>query len=201
MSYDVLLSFVVFAEHLNFTRAAKELHITQPALHAQIRKLAESVGVALYRRRGRELVLTDEGRKLASFGREMSVRGREVLSELLARRERGPVVLASGQGAYRYLLGAAIRRFPKDRWPLRAVSMSAPETVDALRDARADVGVAALRVAPEDLDVREVRMEDLRRRIALVSQDVYLFNGTIGENIAHAMPDVIREQIRTYSES
>ena len=157
MSYDVLLSFVVFAEHLNFTRAAKELHITQPALHAQIRKLAESVGVALYRRRGRELVLTDEGRKLASFGREMSVRGREVLSELRGRRERGPVVLASGQGAYRYLLGAAIRRFPKDRWPLRAVSMSAPETVDALRDARADVGVAALRIAPEDLDVREVR--------------------------------------------
>ena len=33
-------------------------------------------------------------------------------------------------------------------------------------------------------DIRQVRVEDLRRQIALVSQDVYLFHGTIRENIA-----------------
>jgi DNA-binding transcriptional LysR family regulator len=157
VNYDWLFSFVVFADHLNFTRAAEALHITQPALHAQIRKLSEDVGAALYRREGRALVLTAEGRRLAAFGREVDMRGRDVLAELRGENARGPVILASGQGAFLYLLGPAIKRFPKERWPLRVLSMSGPETLAAVRDARADVGVAVVSNAPADLDCREVR--------------------------------------------
>lgn len=40
VSTDALASFVVFADHLNFTRAASELHISQPALHVKVNKLA-----------------------------------------------------------------------------------------------------------------------------------------------------------------
>jgi DNA-binding transcriptional LysR family regulator len=157
VNYDWLFSFVVFADHLNFTHAAEALHITQPALHAQIRKLAEDVGVALYRRQGRALVLTAEGTRLAAFGREVGARGRDVLAELRGENVRGPVILASGQGAFLYLLGPAIKRFPKERWPLRVLSMSGPETLEAVRTARADVGVAVVHDAPADLDCREVR--------------------------------------------
>lgn len=157
MNYDWLFSFVVFADHLNFTRAAEALHITQPALHAQIRKLSEDVGTDLYRRQGRALVLTAEGRRLAAFGREVDARGRDVLAELRGQSARGPVILAAGQGAFLYLLGPAIKRFPKERWPLRVLSMSGPDTLAAVRDARADVGVAVVSNAPADLDCREVR--------------------------------------------
>ncbi|MCA9621606.1 MAG: LysR family transcriptional regulator [Myxococcales bacterium] len=151
MNYDWLFSFVTFADHLSFTRAAEALHITQPALHAQVRKLSEEVGATLYRRHGRALVLTAEGRRLAAFGREVQARGRDVLAELRGEDHRGPVVLASGQGAFLYLLGPVIKRFPKDRWPLRAVAMSGPATVEAVREARADVGVAVLSTKPPDL--------------------------------------------------
>jgi DNA-binding transcriptional LysR family regulator len=48
-----LTSFIAFAEELNFTRAAARLHISQPAFHVQIRKLAEALGVTLYERAGR----------------------------------------------------------------------------------------------------------------------------------------------------
>ncbi len=157
MNYDWLFSFVVFAEHLNFTRAAEALHITQPALHAQIRKLSDDVGTTLYRRDGRALVLTAEGRRLAAFGREVQARGSDVLAELRGDDTRGPVILGSGQGAFLYLLGPAIKRFPKDRWPLRVVSMSGPDTLQAVRDARADVGVAVLTSMPADLNCRTVR--------------------------------------------
>jgi DNA-binding transcriptional LysR family regulator len=61
VSADALASFVVFADHLNFTRAAAELHISQPALHVKVRKLAEALGRPLYRRDGRRLVLTADG--------------------------------------------------------------------------------------------------------------------------------------------
>ena len=67
MNYDFLFAFAVFAEHLNFTRAAEALNITQPALHTRIRRLTEDVGVTLYARRGRSLVLTSAGRELAAL--------------------------------------------------------------------------------------------------------------------------------------
>ncbi|URN00095.1 LysR family transcriptional regulator [Actinomadura madurae] len=44
LSTDALASFAVFADHLNFTRAAEELHISQPALHVKVRKLTETLG-------------------------------------------------------------------------------------------------------------------------------------------------------------
>ena len=56
VSADALASFAVFADHLNFTRAAEELHISQPALHVKVRKLSESLGRPLYRRAGRRLL-------------------------------------------------------------------------------------------------------------------------------------------------
>lgn len=157
MNYDRLFSFVVFADHLNFTRAAKALHLTQPALHAQVRKLSEELGVALHRRQGRSLVLTQEGRRLAAYGREIQARGQEVRAELRGQALRGPVILAAGQGALLYLLGSAIKRFPKHRWPLRVHTMPGPEAVEAVRDARAHLGVAVVDASPLDLDGRLLR--------------------------------------------
>jgi LysR family glycine cleavage system transcriptional activator len=59
-----LAMFVAAARHLNFTRAAEELFVTQAAVSHQIKTLEESLGVALFHRlgRGQGLVLTDAGR-------------------------------------------------------------------------------------------------------------------------------------------
>ncbi len=47
----------------------------------------------------------------------------------------------------------------------------------------------------DGIDVRDLRQSDLRRQIALVSQDVYLFHGTIRENIAYPGVDVPLEKV------
>jgi len=49
-------------------------------------------------------------------------------------------------------------------------------------------------------DVRELVLDDLRRALGLVSQDVYLFHGTVRENIAYGSPDATFEQIVAASE-
>jgi DNA-binding transcriptional LysR family regulator len=157
MNYDWLLAFAVFAEHRSFTHAARQLHLSQPALHVQIRKLTEAIGRPLYRREGRALVLTPEGLRLAAFGREVAERGRAVLEELRGQPPSGPVVLASGQGAFLYLLGPAIRRFPKERWPLRLASMPGPDAIAAVRDARAHLCVVAVDRPPADLEATRLR--------------------------------------------
>jgi LysR family transcriptional regulator, low CO2-responsive transcriptional regulator len=48
MRTDWLQAFLTFSETMNFTRAAAELNISQPALHVKIRKLAEVLGEPLY---------------------------------------------------------------------------------------------------------------------------------------------------------
>jgi DNA-binding transcriptional LysR family regulator len=151
MNYAWIFAFVVFAEHLNFTRAANQLHLSQPALHVQIKKLTEAVGRPLYRRSGKVLLLTPEGKRLAAFGRDVQERGRAVLEQLQGQALSGPVVLASGQGAFLYLLGPAIQRFPQGRWPLRLRSMAGPEAIEAVREAKAHLAVIAAESPPADL--------------------------------------------------
>src|SRR6185436_6953453 len=91
---DALRAFAVFAEHRNFTSAAAALHISQPSLHAKIGKLAAGLGMELYRREGRGLVLTDEGHRLAAFAEESHRRVGDLLGEL---GEDNPVVrIAAG---------------------------------------------------------------------------------------------------------
>ncbi|MGQ9880227.1 MAG: ABC transporter transmembrane domain-containing protein [Armatimonadota bacterium] len=47
----------------------------------------------------------------------------------------------------------------------------------------------------DGVDVRKIRMEDLRRHVGVVLQDPFLFPGTIRENIAYAKPDATQEEI------
>lgn len=62
---NALRAFEVASRHLNLTRAAVELCVTQAALSHQIRGLEERLGVTLFRRVPRGLVLTEEGIMLA----------------------------------------------------------------------------------------------------------------------------------------
>lgn len=66
-----LRSFVVVAEHLNFTRAAEQLFIAQQALSAQIRQLEERIGVQLLERNSRSVRLTPAGETLYGQARHL----------------------------------------------------------------------------------------------------------------------------------
>ncbi|MBL7259668.1 LysR family transcriptional regulator [Paractinoplanes lichenicola] len=156
-SADALASFAVFADHLNFTRAAEELRISQPALHVKVRKLAESLGRPLYRRDGRKLVLTADGEAVARFARDHDERLAHFLSEFAGAAQARPVVLAAGQGAYLYLLGDTIRTMLTDQpTRLRLINCDHRQMLAAVRSGRAHVGVSVLDVLPDDLSVAEL---------------------------------------------
>lgn len=60
-----LRAFESAARHLNFTRAAKELHVTQSAISHQIKHVEELWGFKLFKRNGRNIELTEKAKKLA----------------------------------------------------------------------------------------------------------------------------------------
>lgn len=51
-------------------------------------------------------------------------------------------------------------------------------------------------IAVDGIDLRELQLPDLRRSIGLVSQDVFLFHGTVAENIRYGRPDATDEEVR-----
>lgn len=61
---NALRAFESSARHLSFTRAAAELYVTQAAVSHQVKALEQRLGVVLFRRLARGLVLTDEGQAL-----------------------------------------------------------------------------------------------------------------------------------------
>jgi LysR family glycine cleavage system transcriptional activator len=64
-SLNALRAFEAAARHLSFTRAAAELNVTQTAISHQIKGLEEHLGVQLFRRLPRGLVLTEEAQRYA----------------------------------------------------------------------------------------------------------------------------------------
>ncbi|MBO2459697.1 LysR family transcriptional regulator [Actinomadura violacea] len=145
LSTDALASFAAFADRLNFTRAAEDLHISQPALHVKIRKLAETIGRPLYTRHGRRIALTPAGEAVARLARDFDARVTAFLADLDGTTASRLPVLAAGEGAYLYLLGDAVRH------GVRLINGDRARTLTAVRTGRADLGVAVLDVLPADL--------------------------------------------------
>jgi len=74
------------AEHLSFSKAARELHLTQPAISIQVKQLQESAGVPLFELIGKKIHLTEAGRELARYAASMSDLLREAEETLASHR-------------------------------------------------------------------------------------------------------------------
>jgi len=73
MNLDRLRLFLQIVDSGSMSAAARAVHLTQPALSRTLRLLEQEVGVALFERRGRALVLTAGGRALVPRARALLV--------------------------------------------------------------------------------------------------------------------------------
>ena len=87
VDYRYLHAFVVLAGELHFGNAARRLHITQPALSRQIRVLETHLGMPLFIRDRRHVVLSTEGRRLAEAARISVSHYEKLMSRARSLRE------------------------------------------------------------------------------------------------------------------
>jgi DNA-binding transcriptional LysR family regulator len=130
-----------------------------------VRRLSEALGVALYRREGGRLALTDEGAATAAFGREMVERARLFAADLRGLDAAAPVALAAGEGSTLYLLSDAIRGFTGEGGRLRLLTRGAEAAVADLRARRAHLAVTSLASPPRDLDA--TRLGDVGQTVLM----------------------------------
>ncbi len=82
LNYHHLRLFRAVVREGGVTRAARVLHLAQPTVSAQVRALEDAVGVPLFERSGRSLVLTETGRTVYRYAEEIFAIGRDLAADL-----------------------------------------------------------------------------------------------------------------------
>ena len=70
--------FETVARHLSFSRAAEELHLTQPAVSTQVRQLEDHAGLPLFEQLGKKIYLTPAGTEMLHYSRAIMQQFHEV---------------------------------------------------------------------------------------------------------------------------
>lgn len=152
MEMRELKSFVLLAEQLHFGRAARLLHLSQPALTKQIRRMEEELGCPLFER-GRH------GTALSSFGKQFlkDARGTVAGFDRLLERARASALGETGKldlGFGFHTLELVPRMIVKLRETAPGIEvglrdMSTAEQVEALRGGELDLGFVRLPASAE----------------------------------------------------
>ena len=85
LNFHHLRYFWMVARKGGVRRAAEELHVSQPSISAQLGLLEESLGHKLFRRSGRNLVLTDVGQLVLNYADDIFSSGRELMNAVKQR--------------------------------------------------------------------------------------------------------------------
>lgn len=91
-----LKTFETVARRLSFSRAALELHLSQPAVSTQIKNLEEHAGVPLFEQLGKKIFLTEAGKEMARHAREIIDRFNQVEQILAQMKGRSGACLKIG---------------------------------------------------------------------------------------------------------
>ncbi len=91
---NALRAFEASARQLSFTRAAEELFVTQAAISHQIKSLEEHLGIKLFMRKNRSLLLTEEGQSYYLDIKEIFNALRDATERLLARGAKGAITVS-----------------------------------------------------------------------------------------------------------
>jgi DNA-binding transcriptional LysR family regulator len=156
--------FLASIEHGSFAAAAAALHIAQPSLSEQIRRLERTLGGPLFVRTNRNLQLTDLGRQVIPLAQN-TVRSADALVERVRdvrTLSGGTVSFGTFSSAHIYLLVPVISEFHL-RHPdvaIRVVGLNSSAVAGMVRDGELEAGLVQLPVDERGLDVGPAELVD-----------------------------------------
>lgn len=165
ISLRQLQAFISVGEHQSFTKAAKELYMTQPAVSAQIKSLEDKLDVQLLDRNDKTISLTGAGELLFEDAKKIMgvYQGfLESLDDLKGLRSGKLSLLAStipGEYVLPQVIGSFVRQYPTVEVKLNITDTG--NVVSSLLARNADLGVIGARVENEQLALEELIRDEL----------------------------------------
>lgn len=157
MELHQLEYFVAVAEEASFTRAASRVHVAQPGVSAQVRRLESELGQQLLDRSGRSVRLTEVGSAVLPFARAAldAVANARLAVDDLAGLVRGQVTVGMVSGCALPVLAELLAGF-HDRHPGVAIALvedNSDRLVERLRGGRLDLALIGwAEQTPADID-------------------------------------------------
>ena len=113
INFNQLRGFCLAAKYGNFTTAAEKLYVTQPAVTAQIKLFEEYCGLKLFKKRGRKVYLSDEGKTLYQYARKIFEYEEEIENVIGDMRELkiGDLRIGTTKTYARYFMPLILTKF------------------------------------------------------------------------------------------
>jgi DNA-binding transcriptional LysR family regulator len=165
LTLQQLQYFLAAFRHGSFSGAAEELHMAQPSLSEQVRRLEAELGVRLFHRVGRGLTPTEAGNALRPHAERTLDAAEAARESVVAVRElRGGTATFGTWGTARYYPGVDLvaefrRRHPSVR--VRVVGQNSSEVVEAVRAGELEAGMIALPIDDRGLDVQPIMRDEI----------------------------------------
>ena len=145
MNLKQLEAFVQVAEGGSFSRAAKELYLTQPTISAHIASLEKELNVRLFIRNTKEVSLSEDGKELYKYAKPMMDLEHKIEERFGSGEEPGKhcITIAASTVPAQYLLPAILKRY-NEKYPeeqLKILEMDSAKVVLRVIDHRVDVGL------------------------------------------------------------
>ena len=148
LNFNQLRVFCQTARYLSCTKAAEKLYITQPAVTAQLKLLEDSCNLKLFKKKGRRIFLTDEGKTLYDYAAKVFEYEKKIESVIEEMKElkRGVLRLGTSKAYARYFMPFLITSF-RDAYPHIKIHLDEGSSLDiihSLLDLRNEVAVIAM---------------------------------------------------------
>ncbi|MCG3723848.1 LysR family transcriptional regulator [Vibrio cincinnatiensis] len=152
-----LKHFLAVAEWQNFTHAAQQLHIAQPALSISIKKFEQQLGVTLFKRDDRKVTLTHEGQVLLEHAKRIyqQIEDAQLAIDELKGLVKGEVRLGAPSMMGSYFFPQIVMAF-KSHFPqlkMTVIDAGTQSIRKMLLSGELDIGVILNQDVPDDLEV------------------------------------------------
>ena len=162
MELRLLRYFLTVAKEQSFTKAAEQLHITQPTLSRQMASFEENLGITLFIRSGKKITLTDEGILLKRRALEILNLEERTLKELNRKEDvvEGTITIGCGEFAAVETLAKICKTY-KEKYPLVQIVLhtaTADTVYEMMNKGLVDIALFMEPVDTEGLDY--IRISD-----------------------------------------
>lgn len=147
--------FLCATKHLNFTRAAEELHVTAPAVSLQIKEMEKDMGVILFDRDGRKVELTAAGEYFIVYARRVlwTLNDANTMMDRFRGTQAGALKIGLVSTA-QYFLPKMLAQFKADHpnVQLKIEVRNRLQLIELLREG--DIDIAIMGRPPQEIDTR-----------------------------------------------